>query len=547
MRTFFTVGLLALSTLPLVGQSNIGTYTEARPELEDASGVELILVFDDPSWTSKKLTLADLKIQAKIVDLDDVGARGDLFAGSSADSVVILQVGTDGQILSADSTNLTGMAWVDPADTGTDDQTLTAASSGDDADILIEGAGEDVRLVAGTLITLTVDTSGSPDEITIDALGDGTGTDDQNLTVGAGGSDSSTITIEDGTDVTISAGTSINVTESGSTITVTHQDVSSQGSVNNSGTSVIQDITLNSEGHITGITTTNLGSHDGTGTDNQNLTVGSGGSASSVIQIEDGTNVTLGAGDSIDVAESGSTITFSHEDVSSQNSINASGTTVVQDITLNAEGHITGISTTDLGPHDGTGTDDQTLTAATSGGNADLLIEGAGEDVRFIAGSNVTLTVDASGTPDTITIDVSGGGGGGGTDDQTLTAFASGDDADILIEGAGEDVRLVAGDNITLTVDTSTTPDQITIDAAGGGMGTGTDDQDLSAATSGSDADISIEDGDDVRLVAGDNITLTVDTSATPDEITIASTGGGAEPEQTIRIYPLVQGEATTR
>lgn len=53
--------------------------------------------------------------------------------------------------------------------------------------------------------------------------------------------------------VTIAGGTFISTAISGNTLTVSHADTSSQSSVNNSGNNFIQDITLDSRGHITGI------------------------------------------------------------------------------------------------------------------------------------------------------------------------------------------------------------------------------------------------------------------------------------------------------
>ena len=61
--------------------------------------------------------------------------------------------------------------------------------------------------------------------------------------------------------ITITAGASLTgggnfTTNQGSneTITINHQDTSSQGSVNNSGNTVIQDVTLDTNGHVTGLT-----------------------------------------------------------------------------------------------------------------------------------------------------------------------------------------------------------------------------------------------------------------------------------------------------
>ncbi len=41
---------------------------------------------------------------------------------------------------------------------------------------------------------------------------------------------------------------------SNETITINHSDTSSQGSVNNSGNTVIQDVTLDTYGHVTALT-----------------------------------------------------------------------------------------------------------------------------------------------------------------------------------------------------------------------------------------------------------------------------------------------------
>jgi hypothetical protein len=59
-------------------------------------------------------------------------------------------------------------------------------------------------------------------------------------------------------DLTLAAGASITVTQAGSTITVAHTDTSSQASVDNSGGTVIQDITLDTNGHITAIGSVDL-------------------------------------------------------------------------------------------------------------------------------------------------------------------------------------------------------------------------------------------------------------------------------------------------
>jgi hypothetical protein len=64
----------------------------------------------------------------------------------------------------------------------------------------------------------------------------------------SGGTISSTVT---DTNTTYSAGSGLNL----SGTTFSHSDTSSQGSVNNSGRTYIQDITLDTYGHVTGIAT----------------------------------------------------------------------------------------------------------------------------------------------------------------------------------------------------------------------------------------------------------------------------------------------------
>lgn len=57
----------------------------------------------------------------------------------------------------------------------------------------------------------------------------------------------------------LEGGGSINLNQSSAeTITIDHADTSSQASVNNSGNTVIQDVTLDGYGHVTGLTSTTI-------------------------------------------------------------------------------------------------------------------------------------------------------------------------------------------------------------------------------------------------------------------------------------------------
>ncbi len=74
--------------------------------LSKASGTDL-----DFTWVAQDDSNA---IQNAIVD-----AKGDLIAATAADTPARLAVGTNGQILTADSTAATGLAWTTPASSGT--------------------------------------------------------------------------------------------------------------------------------------------------------------------------------------------------------------------------------------------------------------------------------------------------------------------------------------------------------------------------------------------------------------------------------------------
>lgn len=85
--------------------------------------------------------------------------------------------------------------------------------------------------------------------------------------------------------------------------------------------------------------------------DNYNFSVSDGTTAQ---EVSDGGTVTFTAGqvsstDGIDVAISGDdTITISHHDTSSQASVDNSGLNVIQDVTVDTYGHVTGLASVDL-------------------------------------------------------------------------------------------------------------------------------------------------------------------------------------------------------
>ena len=123
-------------------------------------------------------------------------------------------------------------------------------------------------------------------------------------------------------DITgVTAGTDMTGGGSSGTVTINHADTSSLSGTYGStsdGTKIDQ-ITVDARGHVTAITTGATG-------DIQGVTAGSGLS---------------GGGTS-------GTVTLNHADTSSQGSVNNSGSTVIQDITLDTYGHITNINSTTI-------------------------------------------------------------------------------------------------------------------------------------------------------------------------------------------------------
>ena len=172
--------------------------------------------------------------------------------------------------------------------------------------------------------------------------------------------------------ITISAGNALTTggnftTNQGSneTITIHHADTSTQSSVNNSGNTVIQDVTLDTYGHVTGLTSKSLSIPSAA--NNATITINAGNALTT------GGNFTTNQ-------SSDETITIHHGDTSSQSSVNGSGRTYIQDITLDTYGHVTGI---------GTATETVTNSDTIDMGDGFIIEDGDGTEVRITENKEV--------------------------------------------------------------------------------------------------------------------------------------------------------------
>ena len=109
-------------------------------------------------------------------------------------------------------------------------------------------------------------------------------------------------------DLTIAGGNAITTSGSSTTVTINHDDTSSQASVNNSGRTFVQDITLDTYGHVTAITSaTDSDTHSGDITA-VNITTDSGGGSKVAVAEGDADFSILGS-NGVNVTNSDTTIT----------------------------------------------------------------------------------------------------------------------------------------------------------------------------------------------------------------------------------------------
>jgi hypothetical protein len=153
-------------------------------------------------------------------------------------------------------------------------------------------------------------------------------------------------------------------------------------------------------------------------------------------------------------------LALTKSDVGLGSVVNADTTTTANITDSLNKRFVTDADLTDIGNLSGTNTGDQSLfrTIAVSG-QSDVVADSTTDTLTLVAGSNITITTDA--TTDSITIASSGGGGGGGgapTGAEYVTLSTNGSLTHERVLTAGTGISITdagAGSTVTLAVDPS--------------------------------------------------------------------------------------------
>lgn len=284
------------------------------------------------------------------VDGRNLSADGSKLDGieSGADVTDTTNVTAAGALMDSEITNLSAVKTFDPTDYATAAQGSladTATQPGDNISTLTNDAGYITggdfitEVIAGTDLT----GGGTSGNVTIShantsslsgtygSVSDGIKIDQ--ITVDARGHVTAVTTGTTGLVSDIVAGSGLTGGGSSSAVVLDHADTSTQTSVNNSGTTVIQDVTLDGFGHITNlgsttITLADLGYTGSTSADNY---------SSWSARDADGTTYTITSGDILQFAEgTGIDVNFTADDV-----ITITNTAPDQTVTLTGGTNVT--------------------------------------------------------------------------------------------------------------------------------------------------------------------------------------------------------------
>lgn len=183
-------------------------------------------------------------------------------------------------------------------------------------------------------------------------------------------------------------GTAVSPFAAGGTVTLSHADTSSQANISNSGYAYVQSLGFDTYGHVTGATSSTWVHPTGL----TQTIVNTGTTYIRSISISNG-HVT-----------SVSSSAWVHPDTSSQaDSVNA-GTTFIQSIYLDTDGHVTGINTGTV-PTGGAG-----FNFKVNGNSGGVVTVQSGATLTISGGTNILTTRTGSGTNPGVRINVTPAG-----------------------------------------------------------------------------------------------------------------------------------------
>ena len=238
--------------------------------------------------------------------------------------------------------------------------------------------------------------------------------------------------------LSLNGGDGISTAGSGQSVTFNHSSVGASD-INGSGNNFLQDITMDAWGHVTAVSAAAWNPDD--------LAVqGDTGPLLSIILASETLTFTGGTG--LASVGSGDDITFNHSNSGLTTSINGSGNSFLQDITVDDEGHVTAVSAAawtpdnlavqgDLGSAISIILASETLTMT---GGTGITSTSSGNDVTFNHTNSITAATISGDVINSITYDTEGHITAVGTSD-TLDSYATGGtfaNGTIAITGTGD-------------------------------------------------------------------------------------------------------------
>ena len=181
-------------------------------------------------------------------------------------------------------------------------------------------------------------------------------------------------------------------------------------------------------------------------------------SGEGIIDSSGDVNHTIAGGNAITTAIGSGNLEINHDDTSSQASVNNSGSTFIQDVTIDTYGHVTGLTSAAV----------PTLNQNTTGSAATLTTE---RDLQVNLASTSADGFDGGGNADNIgvsgTLAIGNGGTGQTTAQAALDALAGGTTAGRYLRGDGSNITLSAIQNSDIgTLNQDTTGSAATLTTA---------------------------------------------------------------------------------